>query len=110
VLNTLIQFKRSLTNNSPTALNIGEPGYSYSSNTLFIGTSGNNGVIEIGGSKYIVQLGYAFDAANSAFIQANSAYQSQNATGNVANSAYTQANAAFIAANAITTLIFGGSF
>ena len=40
-----------------------------------------------------------FALSNASFLQANSAYGSQNVTGTYANSAYTRANAAFIAAN-----------
>ena len=35
---TVIQLKRSTTTATPTSLSIGEPAYSYSSNTLFIGS------------------------------------------------------------------------
>ena len=76
--NTPIQIKKSLTANTPTALNIGEPAYSYSSNTLFIGTTDDMGAIPIGGwDSYIRgistydKLNTSFDHANSAFIRAN---------------------------------------
>ena len=49
--NTVIQLKNSLLTNKPASLNIAEPAYSFSSNTLFIGTE-NNGVINIGGYLY----------------------------------------------------------
>jgi hypothetical protein len=42
----------------------------------------------------------ARDTANAAFLQANSAYESQNTTGSYANSAYDQANSAALYANA----------
>jgi hypothetical protein len=41
----------------------------------------------------------AFVHANSGFVHANSSYESQNATGSYANSAFVHANAAFIHAN-----------
>jgi len=92
--NTPIQIKRSLTSNTPTALNIGEPAYSYSSNTLFIGSPDDNGAIPIGGwDSYIRsistydKLNSAFDHANSGFIQANSSYDHANAAYNAANAA-----------------------
>ena len=43
---------------------------------------------------------YARDTANAGFLQANSAYGSQNTTGTYANSAYGQANSAALYANA----------
>ena len=43
---------------------------------------------------------YARDTANAGFLQANSAYDSQNTTGTYANSAYGQANSAALYANA----------
>ena len=78
--NTPIQIKRSLTSNTPVALNIGEPAYSYSSNTLFIGSPAETGAIPIGGwDNYIrgissyEKLNTAYDHANSSYIRANSA-------------------------------------
>jgi hypothetical protein len=46
--NTEILIRRSLSNSAPSLLNQGELAYSYSSNTLFIGTPGSDGAIEIG--------------------------------------------------------------
>ena len=46
--NTVIQIKYSTANGKPASLNVGELGYSFVSNTLFVGTS-SNGVINIGG-------------------------------------------------------------
>jgi len=46
--NTEILIKRSLANTTPNALNQGELAYSYASNTLFIGTPGSDGYLEIG--------------------------------------------------------------
>jgi hypothetical protein len=96
--NTLIQIKRSLVSNVPGALNIAEPAYSYSSNTLFIGAANSNGAIEIGGSKYIDQLFAQYNSSNSAFAHANAAYNTAN-SGTSAAGAFFQANAAFDAAN-----------
>jgi hypothetical protein len=46
--NTLIQIKHSTVTDRPPSLNLGEIAYSFTSNTLFIGTSSNS-VINIGG-------------------------------------------------------------
>jgi hypothetical protein len=46
--NTNILIKRSLANNTPGLLKSGELAYSYASNTLFIGTPGSDGYLEIG--------------------------------------------------------------
>ena len=46
--NTVIQIKYSTANGKPLSLNVGELAYSYTTNTLFVGTS-SNGVINIGG-------------------------------------------------------------
>lgn len=46
--NTEILIKRSLTTDKPSSLHEGELGYSYSSNTLFIGTPDGASAIEIG--------------------------------------------------------------
>jgi hypothetical protein len=54
--NTLIQLKHSLVTDIPPSLNIAEPAYSYSSNTLFIGTSDGLGTINIGGQFYTSQI------------------------------------------------------
>jgi len=78
--NTSIQIKRSLTTDTPPSLNIGEPAYSYNSNTLFIGSRTSDGVIPIGGwDTYIrgissyERLNAAYSHSNSAFIRANNA-------------------------------------
>ena len=46
--NTVIQLKYSTINSTPTTLNVGEPAYSYTSNTLFIGSPAGTGSIAIG--------------------------------------------------------------
>jgi hypothetical protein len=78
--NTLIQIKRSSSTNLPASLSAAEPAYSYSSNTLFLGTSDGSGVIPIGGYSYINKINAAFDFSNTvsaattaAFLKANSA-------------------------------------
>jgi hypothetical protein len=129
--NTLIQIKRSTTTAIPPngSLAAGEQAYSYSSNTLFIGTPNGLGVIAVGGKYYIdttiaafAHANAAFDAANNALLQgatyafgtanlayaqanqafatANASYNFANSAHSVANLAFTHANGAFAAANA----------
>ena len=69
--NTLIQIKSSTSNAAPTTLNVAEPAYSYVSNTLFIGTTGSNGAIAVGGQFFINQQSLIFNKTNAAFEQAN---------------------------------------
>jgi hypothetical protein len=104
--NTTIQLKYSTTTATPTSLNVAEPAYSYSSNTLFIGSPAGTGSIAIGGKFYLDQqaliftkTNVAFDAANSAGSYANAAFAAAN-TAALSTGAYAQANAAFITANA----------
>ena len=52
ISNTSILIKRSQATGRPTSLNQGELGYSYLSNTLFFGTVGGNGVVNVGGQYY----------------------------------------------------------
>lgn len=61
ISNTSILIKRSLTTGRPSTLNQGEFAYSYASNTLFIGTPGGNGVVNVGGQYYTSTV----DAATS---------------------------------------------
>ena len=126
--NTVIQLKQSLITAAPTRLNVGEPAYSFVSNTLFIGTPAGTGVIEIGGLSAVIFTQQAFEKANlgiahaqsgftqanagifhaqTAFIQANAAifhaqtgFAQANAGIFHAQTAYNQANAGFIQANA----------
>jgi hypothetical protein len=86
-------------------LSSGEQAYSYSSNTLFIGTPDGNGVIPVGGKSYL-------DSITAAFNQANTAYNTAN-TGSTVSAAFTQANtardhanSAFEKANAANVLAF----
>ena len=100
--NTPIQIKRSLTSNVPDTLNIGEPAYSYSSNTLFIGNPTEDGYIPIGGwDDYIrgistyQKLNTAYDHANSSFIRANNALNA-NAGGLITGDVTIQGNLSII--------------
>ena len=107
--NTTIQLKYSTTTATPNSLNVAEPAYSYSSNTLFVGSPSGTGSIAIGGKFYLDQQQVIYDRGNSAFAEANSAASYANSAFAAANAAgsgaYTQAafataNAAFITANA----------
>jgi hypothetical protein len=105
VPNTVIQIKYSDANSVPTSLAQGELAYSFVSNTLFIGTD-TDANYEIGGKHYIERSNSAYLHANSAYISqnttgnyANAAYISQNTTGNYANSAYLHANSSYVSQN-----------
>lgn len=50
--NTNILIKRSSSTSKPSSLAAGELGYSYLSNTLFLGTAAGNGAINVGGVYY----------------------------------------------------------
>ena len=93
---TRIQLKYSTGTATPTALNIAEPAYSYTSNTFFIGSPDGNGAIAIGGKFYIDQQQSIFNTANAAFAAAN--------TGAGQMGAYNHANAAFESGNTAATL------
>jgi len=89
--NTLIQIKYSESNSSPAILNVAELGYSFVSNTLFIGNTTNDAII-IGGKAYVDKLNSAYTFANTinatlanvstliqpAFNKANAAYDNSN--------------------------------
>lgn len=119
--NTIIQIKRSTTTSVPPngSLLAGEQAYSYTSNTLFIGTPDGTGIIAVGGKYYLdtitaayeqanaaylaantgLGLGAAFAAANAAFAAANGAFASANAGQSTANASYAFANSAHSIAN-----------
>ena len=102
--NTVIQLKYSTATATPSSLNVAEPAYSYTSNTLFIGTPAGTGSIAIGGKFYIDQQGLIYNHANAAFLaannasdlwvrnQANAAFISANSAGDYANAAFRTAN------------------
>jgi len=103
---TPLTIKHSTANSTPTTLNIAEPAYSYTSNTLFIGTPGSDGYLAIGGQYYTDQQSQIFAKTNAAFSAANSAAAGAAAAGSYANSGFSTANtaasyanAAFLAAN-----------
>jgi len=99
--NTVIQLKFSTATATPSLLNVAEPAYSYTSNTLFIGTPAGTGSIAIGGKFFLDQQANIFNLVNAAFTVANTA----GASG--ASFAYNHANAAFDSANSAATLQSG---
>ena len=99
--NTVIQLKFSTATAAPSSLNVAEPAYSYTSNTLFIGTPAGTGSIAIGGKFYLDQQANIFNLVNSAFTAANTAGASGAAY------AFNHANAAFDSANSAATLQSG---
>ena len=100
--NTVIQLKFSTATATPSSLNVAEPAYSYTSNTLFIGTPAGTGSIAIGGKFFLDQQASIFNLVNSAFTTANAAGSSI-----FAQAAFVQANAAFDSANSAATLQSG---
>lgn len=109
--NTVIQLKFSTVTSAPTSLNVGEPAYSYSSNTLFIGTPDGASAIAIGGKFFLDQQQIIFDKANNnttlgqgAFNQANTATTIASGSFNLANTNATLAQGAFNQANTATTI------
>ena len=116
--NTVIQLKYSTANAAPALLNIGEPAYSYASNTLFVGSVGSNSAIIIGGKEYIDRINAVFTLANTtnatlanvstviqpAFNQANAANILAQAGFDKANLANTLAQSGFTKANSANVL------
>ena len=97
--NTPLKIKTSLTSNTPAALNIGEPAYSYSSNILFIGSITDDGAIPIGGWDSYIRGISAYEYTNAAYRQANSGFIHANSGFIHANAGFIHANAGFIHAN-----------
>lgn len=56
ISNTSILIKRSSSTGTPTSLKAGELGYSYLSNTIFIGSPDGTGVVNVGGQYYTSQI------------------------------------------------------
>jgi hypothetical protein len=113
--NTVIQLKFSTVTNTPPSLNVAEPAYSYSSNTLFIGTPDSASAIAIGGKFYVDQQQIIFDKANTNATLGQNAYDQANTATTLAQGAYNTANTnstlgqdAYDQANTATTLAQGG--
>ena len=107
ISNTSILIKRSLTTGRPSTLNQGEFAYSYASNTLFIGTPGGNGVVNVGGQYYTSTI----DAATSA--NTASAIVARDSSGNFSAGTITatlSGNASTATALATARTINGTSF
>lgn len=102
ISNTSILIKRSLTTGKPTSLNAGEFAYSYASNTLFIGTPGGTGVVNVGGQYYTSTL----DAATSA--NTASTLVKRDAVGGFSGQLYGNATTASTLQNAQNFSISGG--
>ena len=66
--NTIIQLKYSTVTNTPASLNVAEPAYSYSSNTLFIGTADSASALPIGGYNTYAAVNDATDANTASKI------------------------------------------
>ena len=81
--NTSILIKRSTTLDKPVSLQAGELGYSYSSNTMFIGSPAGTGVLNVGG-VYYTGIVDAATAANTV-----STLVKRDAAGNIAVGAIT---------------------
>lgn len=90
--NTTIQLKFSTVTAAPTSLNVAEPAYSYTSNTLFIGSPAGTGAIAIGGRFYLDQQQLIYNHANAAFDYANSIPIIDTYARNHANAAFDSAN------------------
>lgn len=65
--NTIIQFKRSSNTAIPPngALAAGQPGYSFLSEQFFLGNSGGNGILTIGGNVFVQKVSSAASANGS---------------------------------------------
>ena len=61
--NTNILIKRSLSTSAPSSLRQGELAYSYSSNTIFLGSPSGDGAIKIGGQAYTSKIDAATNLA-----------------------------------------------
>lgn len=75
--NTSILIKRSTTLGTPVSLQAGELGYSYLSNTIFIGSPSGTGVVNVGGQYYTSQI----DSATSS--NTGSTIVKRDAAGNI---------------------------
>jgi hypothetical protein len=108
--NTAIQIKFSEVTATPTSLNVAEPAYSYTSNTLFIGTPDSTGAIAIGGKSYVDSTTAAFAKANAANVLAQAAFAAANAASatSIDTTARVTANAGFDKANTANVLAQAG--
>ena len=102
ISNTSILIKRSTTTGRPGSLNAGEFAYSYASNTLFIGTPGGNGVVNVGGQYYTSTLDSATNANTASTLV------KRDANGAFSGRLYGNSNTASSLLNAQNFSISGG--
>jgi hypothetical protein len=109
--NTNILIKRSSLTSRPSSLAAGELGYSYLSNTLFLGTAAGNGVINVGGIYYTQSIDNATDAVVAGTLVKRDATGNASfnyITANIIGTIEGTANAASQLANARDFSISGG--
>ena len=102
ISNTSILIKRSYATAAPSSLQAGELGYSYQSNTVFIGAPGGGGVLKIGGQAYTSQI----DAATSS--NTASTLVKRDASGGFTGQLYGNATSASNLQNSQNFSISGG--
>ena len=111
--NTNILIKRSSSTSKPSSLAAGELGYSYLSNTLFLGTTAGNGVINVGGVYYTQAIDNATSAATPDTLvkrdaQGNATFSNITVTGFISGTIDGVANAAVRLQTARSFSISGG--
>jgi hypothetical protein len=111
--NTNILIKRSSSTSKPSSLAAGELGYSYLSNTLFLGTAAGNGVINVGGVYYTQAIDNATSDATPGTIvkrdaTGNATFTNITVTGFISGTIDGVANAAVRLQTPRTFSISGG--
>jgi hypothetical protein len=111
--NTNILIKRSSSTSKPSSLAAGELGYSYLSNTLFLGTAAGNGVINVGGVYYTQAIDNATSAATPDTLvkrdaQGNATFSNITVTGFISGTIDGVANAAVRLQTARSFSVSGG--
>ena len=111
--NTNILIKRSSSTSRPSSLAAGELGYSYLSNTLFLGTAAGNGVINVGGVYYTQAIDNATSDATPGTIvkrdaTGNATFTNITVTGFISGTIDGVANAAVRLQTPRTFSISGG--
>lgn len=101
--NTSILIKRSTTLDKPVSLQAGELGYSYSSNTMFIGSPAGTGVINVGG-VYYTQIVDAATSSNTA-----STLVKRDAAGNIFVGHANVRSISFTDGGSLSTTSFSGN-
>lgn len=111
--NTNILIKRSSSTSKPSSLAAGELGYSYLSNTLFLGTAAGNGAINVGGVYYTQAIDNATpDATPNTLVRrdatGNATFTNITVTGFISGTIDGVANAAVRLQTPRTFSISGG--